>query len=111
VGVAHVAGLRCVVALLDASWTIPWTTLGTVIVFWQPFTRNFAHWQQSTTGLTHWWFAHQEAVGAIHLAWAVVVIILVFAVPSPRARGGHGVVTGERRRWWQRLQDRVLDIM
>jgi hypothetical protein len=67
--------------LLGTSWTIPWTTLGTVIVFWQPFTRNFAHWQQSTTGLTRWWFAHQEWVGALHLTWAVIVVILVFAVP------------------------------
>lgn len=66
--------------LLGTTWTIPWTTLGTVIVFWQPFTRNFAHWQQSTTGLTRWWFAHQEAVGALHLTWVVIVVILVFAV-------------------------------
>ena len=80
--------------LLGTSWTIPWTTLFTVVAFWQPFTKDFAHWQQSTTGLTHWWFAHPEAVGAIPLAWAVVVVILVFAVPRPRARGGHDVVTG-----------------
>jgi len=71
--------------LLGTSWTIPWTTLLTVVAFWQPFTKDFAHWQQSTTGLTRMWFAHPEAVGVIHLAWAVVVIILVFAVPRPRA--------------------------
>ena len=80
--------------LLGTSWTIPWTTLFTVVAFWQPFTKDFAHWQQSTTGLTRMWFAHPEAVGVIHLAWAVVVIILVFAVPRPRVRAGHGVVTG-----------------
>ncbi|MHB1472251.1 MAG: hypothetical protein ACYCV4_01260 [Dermatophilaceae bacterium] len=71
--------------LLGTSWTIPWTTLVTVVVFWQPFTKDFVHWQQSTTGLTHWWFAHQEAVGALHLAWAIAVVVLVFALP-PRVR-------------------------
>jgi hypothetical protein len=50
--------------LLGTGWTIPWTTLATIVVFWQPFTKDFVHWQQTTTGLTHWWFAHQEAVGA-----------------------------------------------
>jgi hypothetical protein len=68
--------------LLGTRWTIPWTTIGTVIVFWQPFTKNFAHWQQSTTGLTHWWFAHPGTVGAVHLAWALVVVALVFTVPQ-----------------------------
>jgi hypothetical protein len=72
--------------LLGTSWTIPWTTLGTVIVFWQPFTRNFAHWQTSTTGLTRWWFAHPETVGALHLCWAVIVVILVFVVPHEPPR-------------------------
>jgi hypothetical protein len=70
--------------LLGTRWTIPWTTLATVIVFWQPFVKGFTdipHALQTTTGLTHWWFAHQEAVGAIHLAWAVVVVVLVFAWP------------------------------
>jgi len=65
--------------LLGTRWTIPWTTLGTVVVFWQPFTRNFVHWQQSTTGLNHWWFGHPAAVGALHVTWAVVVVVLVFA--------------------------------
>jgi hypothetical protein len=72
--------------LLGTSWTIPWTTMATIIVFWQPFTRNFAHWQQSTTGLTHWWFAHQELIGAVHLTWAVAVVALVFAVSQRPSR-------------------------
>ena len=67
--------------LLGTRWTVPWTTLVTVVVFWQPFTKDFVHWQQTTTGLTHWWFAHQEAVGALHVAWAILVIVLVFAWP------------------------------
>jgi len=65
--------------LLGTRWTIPWTTLGTVIVFWQPFTKDYLHWKQKTTGLNHWWFAHQETVGALHLTWAIVVVVLVLA--------------------------------
>ena len=67
--------------LLGTRWMVPWTTLCTVVVFWQPFVAGFAHWQQTTTGLNHWWFAHQEAVGALHVAWAVVVVVLVLAWP------------------------------
>ena len=70
--------------LLATRWTIPWTTVVTVIVFWQPFVKGFTdipHALQTTTGLTHWWFAHQEAVGALHLAWALAVVLLVFALP------------------------------
>jgi hypothetical protein len=75
--------------LLGTGWTIPWTTLATVALFWQPFVTGFTdipHALQTTTGLTHWWFAHQEAVGAIHVGWAVVVIILVFLWPRPQAQ-------------------------
>jgi hypothetical protein len=70
--------------LLGTRWTIPWTTLVTVVLFWQPFVKGFTdipHALQTTTGLTHWWFAHQEAVGAIHLAWSVAVVALVFTWP------------------------------
>ena len=69
-------------------------TLVTVTLFWQPFTKDFVHWQQTTTGLTHWWFAHQEAVGAIHLGWAVVVVVLVFAWPHSHAQNSRRDVTG-----------------
>ena len=69
--------------LLGTSWTIPWTTLATVVCLWQPFVHDFPHRLQTTTGLTHWWFAHQEAVGALHLVWSVVVVALVFAMPRP----------------------------
>jgi hypothetical protein len=75
--------------LLGTGWTIPWTTLVTVVLFWQPFVKGFTdipHALQTTTGLTHWWFAHQEAIGAIHLVWAVAVVALVFTWPLIRAR-------------------------
>jgi len=80
--------------LLGTGWTIPWTTLATIVVFWQPFTKDFVHWQQTTTGLTHWWFAHQESVGALHLAWAVVVVVLVFAWPHSHAQNSRRDLTG-----------------
>ena len=70
--------------LLGTRWTVPWTTLVTVILFWQPFVTGFTdipHAVQTTTGLTHWWFAHQEVVGAVHVAWSVAVVALVFALP------------------------------
>jgi hypothetical protein len=72
--------------LLGTGWTIPWTTLGTVVVLWQPFVRDYAHRLQTTTGLTHWWFAHEQSVGALHLIWSVVVVVLVFAMAPPPGR-------------------------
>lgn len=75
--------------LLGTSWTIPWTTLATVVLFWQPYIKGFIdipHAVQTTSGLIHWWFAHQEAVGAIHLAWSVAVVALVFTLPLLHAR-------------------------
>ena len=74
--------------LLGTRWAIPWTTFGTVVTLWQPFVPDFPHRLQTTTGLTHWWFAHQEAVGALHMVWSLAVVVLVFAVPHPRGRGG-----------------------
>ena len=69
--------------LVGTRWAIPWTTLVTVVMLWQPFVRDFPHRLQTTTGLTHWWFAHQEAVGALHLAWTLAVVVVVFVVPRP----------------------------
>jgi hypothetical protein len=76
--------------LLGTRWTVPWTTLVTVILFWQPFVTGFTdipHAVQTTTGLTHWWFAHQEVVAAVHVAWSVAVVALVFVV-RPREKLG-----------------------
>jgi hypothetical protein len=73
--------------LLGTRWTIPWTTLGTVLILWQPFVLDFPHRLQTTTGLTHWWFANEGAVGALHLVWSIVIVALVFTVPRPSDRG------------------------
>jgi len=73
--------------LLATGWTIPWTTLGTVLILWQPFVMDFPHRLQTTTGLTHWWFANEGTVGVLHLVWSVAIVTLVFAVPRPPCRG------------------------
>lgn len=82
------AALAAVVFDLVATrWTIPWTTLGTVLILWQPFVMDFPHRLTTTTGLTHWWFANEGTVGAVHLVWSVLIVALVFAVPPPPGRG------------------------
>ena len=73
--------------LIATRWTIPWTTLGTVLILWQPFVMDFPHRLTATTGLTHWWFVHEGTVGALHLVWSLAIIVLVFAVPPPSRRG------------------------
>ena len=72
--------------LLATGWTIPWTTLGTVLILWQPFVMDFPHRLQTTTGLTHWWFANEGTVGVLHLVWSLAIVTLVFAVPRPPCR-------------------------
>jgi hypothetical protein len=74
--------------LLATRWTIPWTTLGTVLILGQPFVMDFPHRLTTTTGLTHWWFANEGAVGALHLVWSLAIIVLVFALPPPSGRRG-----------------------
>jgi hypothetical protein len=86
--------------LLGTAWLVPWTTLATVVALWQPFVRDFPHRLQTTSGVTHWWFAHQGAVGVIHLAWSLLAVVLVFVVPAPAARAGRG---------WRRSRPRSIE--
>lgn len=67
--------------LLGTTWTVPWTTLVTVVVLWQPFVSDYAHRMTTTHGLTHWWFAHPATVGAAHVGWSVAVVALVLLMP------------------------------
>ena len=97
--------------LLRTCWTIPWTTLVTVIVLWQPFVHDYARRLHTTTGLTHWWFAHQAAVGRLHLTWSLLAVALVVAMPrSPGAQHSQNAAevltppdqtpgSGRSRRW------------
>ncbi|MGZ4427437.1 MAG: hypothetical protein ACXVEV_05620 [Nocardioidaceae bacterium] len=67
--------------LLGTRWTVPWTTVVTVVALWQPFVRDYPHRLATTTGLAHWWFAHPSTVAVVHLAWAIGVVLLVLALP------------------------------
>lgn len=69
--------------LLGTRWTVPWTTVLTAVALWQPFVRDYPNRLQTTSGPAHWWFAHQEVVGVLHLAWAAAVVALVLAVRPP----------------------------
>jgi hypothetical protein len=72
--------------LLGTRWLVPWTTVLTVVLLWQPFVLDYPHRLTTTTGLTHWWFAHPQAVGWLHVAWAVLAVVIVMAMP-PRWPG------------------------
>ena len=78
--------------LLGTRWLVPWTTVLTVLLLWQPFVRDYPHRLTTTTGLTHWWFAHQGAVAWVHLTWAALAVAIVMvmpALPLPRSRPGN----------------------
>ena len=80
IGSAAVAAV--VFDLLGTRWLVPWTTLLTVVALWQPFVRDYPHRLTTTTGLTHWWFANQETVAWLHLAWAALVVAIVVLTPA-----------------------------
>jgi hypothetical protein len=81
--VGSVALAAAVYDLAGTRWRVPWLTLVSTLVFWQPFTADWANRLTTTTGWAHWWFAHPEIVGWTHLAWCVVVAALVLAGPRP----------------------------
>jgi len=71
--------------LLGTRNRLPWLTLMTTAVFWQPFTQDYANRLTTTSGWSHWWFANLDTVGYLHLAWCVAVVVLVLAGPVPPA--------------------------
>ena len=77
--------------LLGTRWLVPWTTVLTVVLLWQPFVLDYQHRLTSTTGLTHWWFAHPESVGWLHLAWAVLAVGIVVVMPAQSRSTGKSV--------------------
>jgi hypothetical protein len=82
----YLGGLVIAAAVYDLLGTrarIPWLTLVTTAVFWQPFTADYANRLTTTSGWVHWWWANPEAVGYLHLAWCVAVVVLVLAGPRP----------------------------
>ena len=73
--------------LLSTGWTIPWTTIITVVVLWQPFVPDFSTALTTSHGWAQWWYSHQTTVGAIHLAWAGAVVAFVLLAPEAWRRG------------------------
>jgi hypothetical protein len=80
--------------LLGTRWLVPWTTVLTVVLLWQPFVPDYPHRLTTTTGLAHWWFAHQGAVGFVHLAWAALAVAIVMVVPASPLPGRSPVTAG-----------------
>ncbi len=68
--------------LLGTRWLVPWTTVLTVVLLWQPFVLDYPHRLTTTSGLTHWWFAHQGAVAWVHLTWAALAVGIVIVMPA-----------------------------
>jgi hypothetical protein len=68
--------------LLATRWTIPWATLVTVLLLWQPWATDYAHRLETSTGVTLWWFQNPGIVGIVHLGWSVTMIALVLFAPQ-----------------------------
>jgi hypothetical protein len=68
--------------LLATRWVIPWMTIVTVLVLWQPFVANFALALQTSHGWALWWYSNQPTVGLIHVVWAIAVVAFVLFAPQ-----------------------------
>jgi hypothetical protein len=67
--------------LLATRRMIPWATLVTVIVLWQPWAVDYGRRLETSSGLSLWWFQHPSIIGLLHLAWAAAMIALVLLAP------------------------------
>jgi hypothetical protein len=63
--------------LLGSRWSVPWTTIATVVLLWQPWAVDYQHRLETSTGLSLWWFQHPAIIGMVHLGWSAAVIALV----------------------------------
>lgn len=89
---ASIALAAAIFDLLGTEWLVPWTTIVTVVVLWQPFVRDLTATVTTGDGWAHWWFTHPTPVGVSHLIWAVGVVLLVLAAPPRllhRRAGAH----------------------
>jgi hypothetical protein len=71
--------------LLATRRTIPWATLVTVLLLWQPWAIDYAHRLTTSTGLSLWWFQNPGIIGVVHLGWSVAMIALVLVAPQRHA--------------------------
>jgi hypothetical protein len=64
---------------------VPWLTLSTAVVWWQPFVPDFARRFEAATGVGLWWFEHPSVVAGAHLAWSgAVVLVVLWWLPRRR---------------------------
>ena len=82
--VGSIALSALVYDLFATRTLVPWLTLVSTVIFWQPFTADWDHRVSTTTGYAHWWFTHLDTVGYLHLAWCVAVPLLVWFGPKHR---------------------------
>ena len=96
IGSAAMAAL--VFDLVATGWLVPWTTVVTTLVLWQPYTVDYMSWRSRTSGLNHFWFAHPGTVGGLHLLWALAVTVLVMRYdrqsPQPIGITSNGAANG-----------------
>ena len=67
--------------LLATRWTIPWATLITILLLWQPWATDYAHRLKASAGVTLWWFQNPGIIGILHLGWSATMIGLVLFAP------------------------------
>jgi hypothetical protein len=84
--VGGAAAAAAVFDLVAMAWTVPWATLATTVLLWQPFVADYPHRLDTTSGAAHWWFAHPAEVGWVHLAWAAAMVGLALSAPPLRRR-------------------------
>ena len=89
IGAAAVAAV--IFDLVATRWTIPWTTIVTVLVLWQPFVSDSPNVLKIAHGWSLWWFTHPTTVGIIHTTWAVATVGFVIFAPE-RWLAGRGDV-------------------
>jgi hypothetical protein len=74
--------------LLATRSTIPWATLVTVFLLWQPWAIDYTHRLETSTGVSLWWFQNPGIIGIVHLGWSVAMIALVLVAPQLHASLG-----------------------
>lgn len=68
--------------LLATRWTVPWTTIVTVLVLWQPFVPDFSTVLTTAHGWSLWWYTNPSTVGFVHLGWAAAIVAFVLFAPA-----------------------------
>jgi hypothetical protein len=71
--------------LLGTRRIVPWATIVTVLVLWQPWAVDYVHRLETSSGVSRWWFQNPGLIGALHLGWSGAMIALVLLVPRRSA--------------------------